>query len=148
MNREDFIRFDNANVKRLGHYKTFDNANIKKRREQRISKVAPQYLELIEALRNENFNFLCFEVVRRKKKINFITDIVLPDFNILIRFWDKDNEVNASKREAFFKAVRYWAYPFFVEKDDTLDKTLNKLSFCIIEAMANPKMGIKTKLNK
>ena len=146
MTREELKAWDDANIKKMGHYSTFYTIpEVEGRRERKMNNVTPQYLEVVSELIKEGINFMPFELVvfGRKSHINMFTDIMLPGYNTAIRFYDKDDEQSCAKKQHFYISARRWVYPIFVEKDDPLTLTMEKIHDCMRKSMTKTETGPK-----
>lgn len=133
-----------ANQEKYGCFKDTKKEKYEYKRIRRISKFNEKTIQVIETLQSWGLPFtLCEIITTENQKNKYVTDIFIPNANIVIRQVDSEEVVDAQKSRIYFLYTKASYYPLFIRPSETIEFILEKLNNLIIKANDEPKNGFK-----
>lgn len=131
-----------AQDKNVGNFEETKNEAYKMKRIQRMAKFNEKTHKVIETLQSWGLQFTLCEIIHGSKQRHRITtDIFIPDANVVIRQVDMNDEIEVSKANAFFKAMRMNFYPMFIRSTESEEFIITKLQNVLLKANQEPMKG-------
>ena len=133
-----------ANQEKYGCFKDTKNEKYEYKRIRRISKFNEKTIQVIETLQSWGLPFTLCEIITTENQRNkYVTDIFIPDANIVIRQVDSEEVVDCQKTRIYFLYMKSNYYPLFIRPSEDIDFILKKLNNVLMKANDNHKKGFK-----
>lgn len=133
-----------ANQEKYGCFKDTKNEKYEYKRIRRISKFNEKTIQVIETLQSWGLPFTLCEIITTENQRNkYVTDIFIPNANIVIRQVDSEEVFDAQKARIYFLYMKSNYYPLFIRPSEDIDFILKKLNNVLMKAIDNHKKGFK-----
>lgn len=129
---------------KFGCYQETKQEKYRTKRLMRLAKFTEVTHFVIAALKKWGLPFTLCEIIHsNKQRQRITTDIFIPNANIVIRQCDSDSDIDKSKQQSYFMAMKAQFYPFFIRPNETKEFVMMKLTNTLMKANENPKNGFK-----
>ena len=141
MNKEELKQLVEKLDKEQGNFPYTLSNDGKERRKIHFDRKIAEVIPVVELLQELGVKFHLFEYIKTKKQKPLCTDIYLPDYNIVMRAYDDNNETENNIAKIYFHYYRAFYAPIFIRRSETIEFVKEKILNTIENAKQNPKKG-------